>query len=134
MSEGIPGIKKNSIPNTEPELDVNARVNALDPALLENAWDVEVERWAELGMDPGRSIFVDMFHLKFRFDTLYQFVKGNIEGFDEEKFDLHVKRSMLVAMIVLRQQHERQMLHAKLTEGIQPPQVQVPILPPGTKI
>lgn len=134
MSDSIPGIRKNSPPDTEPELNIKDRVDALNVQQLEDAWDVEASSWLDLGLNPATSIFVDMFHLKFRFDMLYEFIKENIAGFNEEEFDLRVKRAMLVAMITLRQQHERQMLHRRLTEGIQAPQVQVPILPPGTKI
>lgn len=134
MSDDIPGIKKNTPPDTEPELNIKDRVDVLNEDQLETAWDVEVQHWRELGMNPGTSIFVDMFHLKFRFDMLYAFIRDNVESFNEEEFDLNVKRTMLVAMINLRQQHERQLLHAKLTQGIQPSQVQVPILPPGTKM
>jgi len=132
--ESLPGIKKNTSPETEPELDIKERVDVLDEDQLETAWDVEVQHWGQLGLNPMTSVHVDMFHLKFRFDMLQAFIKDNVPGYDESEFDLRVKRAMLVAMINLRQQHERMLLHAKLTEGIQGPQVQVPIVPPGIKM
>lgn len=133
MSDHVPGIKKNSPPDTEVELSIKERIEALDDEQLEDAWTVEAQHWAELGLNPAMNIQIDQFHLKFRFDMLFEFVREKLE-LDVDEFDRRVKQSMLMNMINLRQQHERQLLHARLTQGIQPPVPQMPILPPGTKI
>lgn len=132
----VPGIKKN--PPSEEEiqnesLDVTERVYALDDEQLDIAWDAEVGSWLELNMNPAQNIMVDMFHLKFRFDTLFEFCRDKLE-IDVEEFDRTVKRNMLITMINLRHQFQRQMLHARLTEGIHTPVPQSPvILPPGQR-
>ncbi len=129
----IPGIKKNTPNEPNPLDEVKERIDALDEDQLETAWTVEAESWMKLGLNPVANIMIDGFHLKFRFDRLFQIVSEKLE-IDLEEFDLEVKRMMLANMIHLRQLHERQLLHAKLTEGIQGPPMQIPILPPGTKM
>lgn len=129
----IPGIKKNAPNEPDPLQEIKERVDALDEENLATAWDVEASSWMNLGLNPAANIHVDQFHLKFRFDRLFQIVAEKLE-IDLGEFDLEVKRMMLANMIHLRQTHERMMLHAKLTEGIHQPPMQMPILPPGTKI
>jgi hypothetical protein len=129
----IPGIKKNetsAIDNSEES--VRARIDALDSEQLEIAWDAEVHSWVELGFHPAVAIQADQFLLKSRIDILLgMLIEAGI--LNQQEYDEKVRRHMLTTMVVLRLEHKRNMLQAKLTEGINQQGTPAVIMPPGHK-
>lgn len=126
--------------NNQPDVPLDAEsdnamdiVNNLTDEQLDDAWEVEAKSWYELGLNPGQNISVDQFQLRSKSDIVTQML---IEAglIDEEKFNDRVKRLMLANMIELRRQHQRQLLQAKLMEGVQMPTPKPGMfLPPGMK-
>jgi len=133
----IPGTPRK---DNDPDQNLRQDAESDDPAtvvknlsdeLLDDAWDTEVQHWAELGIHPGQNISVDMFHLRSKFDIVLEiFLENGL--IEEETFNNRVKRLMLTNMIELRKHHQKMMLQAKLMEGIRPP-IPKPgmFLPPG---
>ena len=131
----IPGMNKNQQPEdtlqdaaSDDPMDI---ANNLSGELLDSAWEVEAKSWQELGLNPGANIVVDQFQLRSKSDVAIRML---IESglIDEDEFNLRVKRLMLANMIELRKQFQRQMLQAKLMEGVHMPTPKPEMfLPPG---